>query len=65
MFVVLFFFGVTYRPQLDTLPPVEIIITVCHKKGRHPLPPNRYVLFERPLKVAMIRLNWRGLDCGK
>ena len=26
-------------------PPLEITITVCHKKGWHPLPPNRYVLF--------------------
>ena len=35
-----FFFAVTYRPQLDTpppLPPLEIIITVCHEKSRHPL----------------------------
>ena len=40
------FFGATSRPQLDTLPPLEIIITVCHEKGRHPLPPNRDVLFE-------------------
>ena len=46
MFVVLIFFGATYRPQLDTLPPLEIIITVCHEKGR---PPNRDVLFEPPL----------------
>ena len=44
-------FGVKYRPQLDTPPsPLEIIITVYHEKGRHPLPPNRYVLFEPPQK---------------
>ena len=45
MFIVLIFFGVTYRPQLDTPPsplplppppaPFEISITVCHEKGRH------------------------------
>ena len=35
MFVVTIFFGVTYWPQLDTPPPLEIIITVSHEKGRH------------------------------
>ena len=39
MFIVLIFFGVTYRPQLDTPPPTpapfEISIAVCHEKGRH------------------------------
>ena len=35
-------------------PPLEIIIMVCHEKGRHPLPPNRYVLFERPLLLFLV-----------
>ena len=50
MFVVQFF--LVFRTGLSLTPPpltIEIIITVCHEKGRHPLPPNRYVLFERPI----------------
>ena len=65
MLVVLIFFGVTYRPQLDAPlpPPLEIIITVCHEKGRHPLPPNRYVLFEQPQSASMLIIlcyTWAG-----
>ena len=53
MVVVLIFFDVTYRPQLDnhTLPtPVEIIITGCHEKGRHPHPLTVTYFLNHPYK---------------
>ena len=43
-------------------PPLEIIITVCHEKGRHPLNPNHDVLFEPPLSE---RFMLRKIGCRK
>ena len=52
MFVVLIFFDVTHRPQLYTYPLLEIIITVCHEKGRHPYPLTVTYFLNHPLRAG-------------
>ena len=47
-----------------TPPPLEIIITVCHEKGRHLLPPNHYALFERPLRISSVNMTKSAENCG-
>ena len=46
MFVILIFFDVTHRPQLDTYPPPPSTPWNYHKKADIAPSPNRYVLFE-------------------
>ena len=46
------FFDVTYRPQIYTYPLLEIIITVCHEKGRHSNPLTVTYFLNHPLRAG-------------